>query len=145
MVLVHSCSGRIMSFSPATNSCFCVSDRAFVTLLSTGQHCTACASDLSFFVPCQNRSQFRSKCSEFEEKACSNHCLTICLQFSWSAGFLNDPTKGENSGLIKMVVVVMVFMMVVMLMPLHHLSQSSFIEQHTGQVLHLLLLHHRPR
>lgn len=37
----------------------------------------------------------------------------------------------------------MVFMVVVMLVPLHHLSQSSFIKQHTGQVPHLFLLHHR--
>lgn len=41
-----------------------------------------------------------------------------------------------------MVVVVMVFMVVVMLVPLHHLRQPPLIKQHTGQVPHLLLLHH---
>lgn len=41
-----------------------------------------------------------------------------------------------------MVVVVMVFMVVVMLMSLHHLCQPPLVEEHAGQVSHLLLLHH---
>lgn len=41
---------------------------------------------------------------------------------SWLAG----------SGLVEMVVVVVVFMVVMMLVPLNHLGQPSFIEEHTG-------------
>lgn len=43
-----------------------------------------------------------------------------------------------------MVVVVMVFMVVVMLMPLHQLRQPPLVQQHTGQVPDMLFLHGRP-
>lgn len=42
-----------------------------------------------------------------------------------------------------MVVVVMMFMVVVMLVALHYLCQASFVQQYTGQVPHMLFLHHR--
>ncbi len=62
--------------------------------------------------------------------------------FCWAAGVLSCPRQGGNSGLVKVVVVVMVFMVVVVLMPLHHLRQPPLVEQHAGQIPHLLLLHH---
>lgn len=37
----------------------------------------------------------------------------------------------------------MMFMVVVMLVALHYLCQASFVQQHTGQVPHMLFLHHR--
>lgn len=55
---------------------------------------------------------------------------------------LSRPGKGGNSGLVKVMVVVMVFVVVVMLMPLHHLCQTPLVQQHAGQVPHLLLFHH---
>lgn len=39
-------------------------------------------------------------------------------------------------------VVVVVFVMMVMLMPLHYLCQPTFIQHHTGQLPHLLFFHH---
>ena len=39
----------------------------------------------------------------------------------------------------------MVFVVVVVLVPLHHLSQPAVVQHHAGQVPHVFLLHHRSR
>lgn len=65
--------------------------------------------------------------------------------FCGNAGALSHPRQARASGLVKVVVVVMVFMVVVMFMPLHHLCQSTLIQQHTWEVPDLLFLHYRSR
>lgn len=64
---------------------------------------------------------------------------------SGAIGVSSRAQRCGNSRLVEVVIVVMVFMVVVVLVPLHHLCQPPLIEQHTGQVPHLLLLHHLPR
>lgn len=78
---------------------------------------------------------------------CAARCSllhSVCagqVGFSGNAGALSHPMQVRTSGLVKVVVVMMVFMVMVMFMPLHHLCQPTLIQQHTWEVPDLLFLH----